>query len=68
VVKRWLEDFSMTFFGFTLLVESFRPDQVEALLSIDQNRLLLESDSPYFAPRGVQVSSPNLLCYAAEAL
>ena len=68
VLERWLEVFPRTFFGFTNKVRSFNAEQVAALNAIGEDRLLLESDAPYFAPRGSRVSSPGQLYLTAEAL
>jgi TatD DNase family protein len=68
VVKRWLEEYPRTYFGFTNKVRSFNPGQVEALCSIDESRLLLESDAPYFPPKGSKVSTPAQLYHAAEVI
>ncbi|XP_053389778.1 uncharacterized metal-dependent hydrolase YcfH-like [Mercenaria mercenaria] len=68
VIQRWLEIFPRTYFGFTNLVESFNPEQVAALRSIDENRLLLESDAPYFPSMGSEVSSPSQIFAAAKSV
>ncbi|XP_053380308.1 putative deoxyribonuclease TATDN2 [Mercenaria mercenaria] len=65
VFKRWLEVFPRTYIGFTNMVQSFDPEQVAALCAIEENRLLLESDAPYFKTMGTNVSSPSQLYAAA---
>lgn len=68
VLRRWLEVFPRTYFGFTNKVKKFDQDQIEALCEIDENRLLLESDAPYFPMEGRRVSSPSQLYVLAEAM
>lgn len=68
VLERWLEVFPRTYFGFTNKVRTFNESQIAALCSIEESRLLLESDSPYFPIQGSRVSSPSQLFTAAEAV
>lgn len=68
VLDRWLEVFPRTYFGFTNRVRSFNRHQIEALCRIDENRLLLESDAPYFPIEGATVSSPSQLYVLAETM
>ncbi|MCG8048540.1 MAG: TatD family hydrolase [Candidatus Thiodiazotropha endolucinida] len=68
VLQRWLAVYPRTYFGFTNMVKSFRPDQIEALKSIEETRLLLESDAPYFPSMGTQRSSPGQLFTVAKAV
>jgi TatD DNase family protein len=68
VVGIWLGYFPNTYFGFTTMVRSFNRSQREALLNIDQGRLLLETDAPYFKPHGRKCSAPSLVGMAAEAI
>lgn len=68
VLQRWLEVFPRTYFGFTNLVQSFRQDQIEALRLVEETRLLLESDAPYFPSMGTQKSSPGQLFTVAKAV
>lgn len=55
-VEDWLDDFPNTYFGFTAKVASFNLHQQEGLRSVPADRLLLETDSPYF-----QVDSNNFV-------
>ena len=48
--------FPRTYFGFTNKVGRFSRHQREALCKIDENRLLLKSDAPYFPIEGETVS------------
>ena len=50
------------------MVQSFRPDQVEALKNIDERQLLLQSDAPYFPSMGTHWSSPGQLMTVAKAV
>ena len=68
VVNRWLQVFPRTFFGFTNLARQFDEDQVAALCSLEEGRLLLETDAPYFPIPGNEVSSPSQLWFAAAAV
>lgn len=68
VLERWLEVFPRTYFGFTNKVRTFNDSQIAALCSIEESRLLLESDAPYFPVKGSRVSSPSQLFIAAEAM
>ena len=38
-------------FGFTGMVSSFSPEQKETLKKVEERRLLLETDAPYFGGR-----------------
>ena len=62
--------FPRTYFGFTNLARTFNADQITALCNIDERRLLLESDAPYFPVPGcrVRTSSPSQIFVAAEAI
>jgi TatD DNase family protein len=48
VLKAWSSHFPNCFFGFTSMVRSFTLPQREALRNVRPDRLLLETDSPYF--------------------
>ena len=69
VVKCWLDALPNTWFGVTGRVTSFNPRQVKGLQAIPRDRLLLETDAPYFplCP-GIPVSAPHLLGFVAEAV
>lgn len=68
VLARWIEVFPRTYFGFTNKVTSFDENQIGALQAVEENRLLIESDAPYFAPRGSRVSSPGQIYHVAAAI
>ncbi|XP_069134300.1 uncharacterized protein [Argopecten irradians] len=61
VVRAWLRRFPNTYFGVTAAVHSFDRMQLEALEAIPRDRLLLETDSPYFPLRKAKVSTPAYL-------
>ena len=44
----WIGEFPNTYFGFTGLVQHFNESKKQALRSIPESRLLVETDSPYF--------------------
>ncbi|XP_053376390.1 uncharacterized metal-dependent hydrolase YabD-like [Mercenaria mercenaria] len=61
LLNRWREAFPNTFFSVNNGVGSFDADQLAGLKSIPSDRLLLETDAPYFAPRGYSHNAPHLL-------
>jgi Tat protein secretion system quality control protein TatD with DNase activity len=61
LVGLWVRDFPNTYFSFTLKVEAFAPAQRAGLIAVPANRLLIESDAPYFPPLGGRVGAPHLL-------
>ena len=66
--KDGLQKFPWTFFGFTNIASRFIEDQVAALCSIEESRLLLETYAPYLLIEGTEVSSPSQLWTAAAAV
>ena len=52
VVEQWLGVFPCTFFGFTRLVQSFSKAQLAGLRAVPADRVLLETDTPYFQDTG----------------
>ncbi|MEW8446284.1 MAG: TatD family hydrolase, partial [Candidatus Thiodiazotropha sp.] len=66
LVEKWLREFPNTRFGFTGLVKSFSLASKEALQYIPEDKLLLETDSPYFHIGGRRHSSPALLGMVAR--
>ena len=68
VVEEWLESLPYTYFSFTNMVSRFTTRQRRALRAIPRDRLILETDAPYFAPRGRNLGSPSWLYPAAEAI
>ncbi|KAH3713324.1 hypothetical protein DPMN_073114 [Dreissena polymorpha] len=68
VLTKWLAAFPNTFFSFNRNVQGFSLDQSEALRSLDENKLLLETDAPYFRATGQWFSAPNQLFQIAEGV
>ncbi|KAH3830992.1 hypothetical protein DPMN_104251 [Dreissena polymorpha] len=68
VLTKWLATFPNTFFSFNRNVQGFSLDQPEALRSLDENKLLLETDAPYFRATGQWFSAPNQLFQIAEGV
>lgn len=60
-------DIPMCFFGLSLAVRGFSAKQKALVKVIPPNKLLLESDSPYFPPRGADHGHPQYL-YEVAAL
>jgi len=67
IVRTWLQAFPMTWFSFNRSVRHFDAEQIEALKALDEEKLLLETDAPYFK-RGAQdpYSMPNQLFDVAD--
>lgn len=57
----WLRQFPNTYFEFTGLVQHFSEAKKEALRAIREDRLLVETDYPYFHIGGRKHSSPALI-------
>ncbi len=68
VLNKWLAAFPNTCFSFNRNVQGFSPDQSEALRSLDESKLLLETDAPYFRMPGQWFSAPNQLYQIAEGV
>ena len=68
VVKTWLRKFPNTYFGVTAAVRAFDQKQLEGLQAIPLNKLLLETDAPYFPLGGAMVSTPAYLGEVAAYL
>ena len=64
----WLESFPNINFSYTNMVSRFNSRQRVALKAVPRNRPLLETDAPYFAPKGRTNGAPSLLAAAAEDL
>lgn len=70
VVKSWLRAFPKTCFGFTRIVRSFTEEQLEGLRTVSDERILLETDAPYFNFPGhsTRHTAPNLIGMTAEVV
>ena len=66
VLEKWLQAFPHTYFGLTSLAA--RLDLGGAIRRIPRQRLLLETDAPYFQPPGFRRSTPGLLGMVAASL
>ena len=66
VVREWLKEFPNTYLGFTGMARNFNHQQCEGLRAVPRDRLLLESDAPYFPTPKFYVNAPCLLGYTAE--
>lgn len=51
VAKKWLTACPNVVFGFTGGVFSFKANQLEAIRRLPLDRILLETDAPYFKPK-----------------
>ena len=61
IVKAWLRKFPNAYFGVTAAVRSFNEEQLAGLRAIPRDKLLLDSDAPYFPYGNAQVSTPAYL-------
>ncbi|KAK3100705.1 hypothetical protein FSP39_024047 [Pinctada imbricata] len=68
LVSDWLTEFPNTYFGYTALAHNFTEEQIIGLRSVPSDRILLETDSPYFAPRENSVNTPMYVGNTAEIL
>ena len=56
-------------FGFTAKARRFDKFQEEAVRHVPDNRLLLETDSPYLSPvPGLRINTPSYLGSVADAV
>lgn len=58
---RWTRDYSNVYFGFTRMVQNFNKEQVGVLRNLRETEFLLETDSPYFPPRGTEKGHPQYI-------
>ncbi|XP_033761489.1 uncharacterized metal-dependent hydrolase YabD-like [Pecten maximus] len=68
VVRAWLRRFPKTYFGVTAAVRRFDDPQIEGLRAIPRDRLLLDTDSPYFPPAKTRISTPAYIGETAVIL
>ena len=57
-VVEWMKGYPKAYFGYTALVNRFDCEQQCALISVPDDRLLLETDSPHLAPGCHRRNSP----------
>jgi len=50
------------------MVAVFKEEQLSAVRAVRSDRVVLETDAPYFKPRGSECSTPQCLMTAAEAV
>ena len=67
LVDQWESCYPNVFFGLSLAVRGFSAEQKAGVRAVPPNKLLLESDSPYFPPRGARHGHPQYL-YEVAAL
>ena len=65
-MDQWQRVFLNTHFGFTGMVQHFSHDSKEALRQLQEEKLLLETDAPYFRIGGRAHSSPALIGMVAD--
>ena len=65
-MDQWQRVFPNTHFGFTGMVQHFSHDSKEALRQLQEDKLLLETDAPYFRIGGRAHSSPALIGMVAD--
>ena len=61
-LEDWLEDFPNCHFGFTAKVLSFNDPQIEILRAVPNNRILLETDSPYMPVEPASRNQYTCIC------
>ena len=68
VVKKWLEAFPNTYFGFTKMVGDFTGEYARAVQELHESRLLIETDAPYFHVNQNRHSTPAVIGMAAREM
>jgi Tat protein secretion system quality control protein TatD with DNase activity len=58
VVRMWLKKFPNTHFGITAVVQHFDQEQIKGLQEIPRDKLLMETDKPYFPLGGATINTP----------
>uniref|UniRef100_A0A1I7TZB2 Deoxyribonuclease TATDN2 n=2 Tax=Caenorhabditis tropicalis TaxID=1561998 RepID=A0A1I7TZB2_9PELO len=66
--KKWLEQCPDVHFGYTAALLSFKEPQIEAVRRIPLDRILLETDGPYFKPKCFDRVSPAKVCLPGMAI
>ena len=61
IVREWQHQFPNCYFSYSGLIRTFSPEQNQALKSVPEGRLLVETDSPYL--RLQSGAGPNLPIY-----
>ena len=65
-VRNWLETYPNLYVGYTAIVSNFDVEQQCGLITVPDDRLLLETDSPHLAPGTREENSPKLIGEIAE--
>ena len=66
IMNQWPRLLPNTHFGFTGMVQHFNNDSKEALKQLQEEKLVLEKDVPYFRIGGRRHSSPALIGMIAD--
>jgi TatD DNase family protein len=66
VMQQWIDKFPGIKFGYTRAVRDFNEDQLAAVKEMDEDRLMLETDAPYFHFHGFRNSTPSFIGMVAE--
>ena len=66
IAQLWIEEFPNVHFSFNRSVNGFNQNQLQALAGLDNHRILLETDAPYFPRVSTPFSSPCQLYDVAE--
>ena len=61
IVKAWLNKYPNAYFGFTAKVAHFDQEQIAGLRAVPRDKILLETDAPYFPHGKASVSTPAYL-------
>ena len=67
-MKSWISELPRNYFGFTGLVRQFSEEQKKALRAERTERILLETDAPYFGFERHSHSTPNMIGLTANAV
>ena len=65
-VYSWTTAFHSCYFGFTSAVARFNMIQLQGLRAVPPDRILLETDSPYFPQAGVRINTPAYIGDVAQ--
>ncbi|EGT37646.1 hypothetical protein CAEBREN_03144 [Caenorhabditis brenneri] len=66
--QQWLKQCPDVHFGYTGAIYSFSERQIEAVRRIPLDRILLETDGPYFKPKCFEFTSPSKVCLPGMAI
>ncbi|KAH3827324.1 hypothetical protein DPMN_129256 [Dreissena polymorpha] len=68
VVVSWCKAFPNCFFSYSGQARLFTEAQKQAVRRVPVNRLLIETDSPYFRPAGARMCTPSFLGDVANVI